>query len=285
MFVVTRERAIDRSLNASIDLILIIAYQEPTERLFSCLSDEGFPCEVLRQKHTEEYKDYSPSYLTLLNHREAWKRVIREDKPVLIVEADFVPVKNFGKLPLPFDLDRSDTGIAWLYTCAPQIYAVSPRGFATGFSTSAVAYIITPKAARVLLQLEERIKQNPGPKNYSPWDSSIEEILRKQKLKNYLPFRNYGEHGGLPNLEHYRHNLSKVHRADVLYGELAFLPLYARGKRNETLAFFRERLLARLKGIARLFAGKYLRPAMIRRARNPDRLLRFAMQRQLTFRL
>ncbi|MEG3437078.1 hypothetical protein V0288_08100 [Pannus brasiliensis CCIBt3594] len=285
MFVLTRERALDRSLNASIDLILIIAYQEPTEQLFSCLSNEGFTCEVSRQKHTEEYKDYSPSYRCLLNHREAWKRVIREDKPVLIVEADFVPVKGFGQLPLPFDLDRADTGIAWLYTCAPQIYSVSLQGFATGFSTSAVAYIITPNAARILLQLEERIRQNPGPKIYSTWDSSIEGILRENKLKSYLPFRNYGEHGGLPNLEHYRHHLSKVHRADVLYGELAFLPLYTRGKRNETLAFFRERIRARLKGIARLFAGKYLRPAMIRRARNPDRLLRFAIQRQLTVRL
>jgi hypothetical protein len=176
-------------------------------------------------------------------------------------------------------------GIAWLYTCAPQVYYVSPEGFATGFSTSAVAYIVTPEAAKVLITLEEKIRQNPGPKSYSSWDSTIDNLLREQKLKNYLPFRCYGEHGGLPNLEHYRNNLSKSHRADVLYGSLAFLPIYAQGKNSTWLAFWWERLQARIKGIGRLLAGKYLRLATLRRNNYSCRFLSFAIFRHLTWRL
>ncbi len=263
----------------------IIAYKEQTEDLFSYLSDEGFACEVLRQQHSKEQKDHSPSYLCLCNHCEAWQRIVQEDKPALIVEADFVPVRDFGKLPLPFDGTRTDTGIAWLYTCAPQLYSVSPQGFAGGYSTSLVAYILTPKAARILLQLKERIRQEPGPTAYSSWDSTIDAVLRERKLKNYIPQRNYGEHGGLPNLEHYRHNLSKIHRADVLYGELAFVPLYAKGKRNPKLVFRWERFRARMKGIARLLGGKYLRFSIIHRNKHRQRLVRFAISRQLTLRL
>jgi hypothetical protein len=284
---VTLTQAVSQS-NSLIDYVkqvFIIAYKEPTEALESCFQKEGFNCEVLRQKHLEEYKDYSNSYLCLLNHCEAWKRIIREDKPTLIIEADFVPVVGISQLPLPFNPSKTDVGIAWLYTCAPQVYSVSPEGFAQGFSTSAVAYIVTPEAAKILITLEEKIRQDPGPKTYSSWDSTIDALLREQKLKNYLPFRCYGEHGGLPNLEHYRNNLSKSHRADVLYGSLAFLPIYAQGKRSPWAAFWWERLQARIKGILRLLAGKYLRPAIVRRHKNSARFVRFAISRQLTLRL
>jgi GR25 family glycosyltransferase involved in LPS biosynthesis len=258
-----------------VDQVLIIAYKEPTEELSTALSNEGFTCEVLRQQHREEYTNYSPSYLCLLNHCEAWKQVIKTEKPAIIIEADFVPVIGFGQLPLPYPVDHTDTGIAWLYTCAPQIYFVSLEGFAQGFSASTVAYIVTPSAAKVLRKLEEQIRQDPGPMAYSSWDSTIEELLRKEKLKNYLPFRNYGEHGGLPNQEHYQNNLSKTHRADILYDKLAFLPPYAKVKRYERLAFYLERLQGRIKGIARLLFGKYLRLAIIRRHNHSERLIRW----------
>jgi hypothetical protein len=142
-----------------------------------------------------------------------------------------------------------------------------------------VAYILTPQGAKSLLELAEAIAQNTGPTGYSSWDSQIDGFLRQKKLKNYISFRNYGEHGGLPNREHHQHGLSKSHRADVLSGKLAFLPLYAA---NSQLRFNLVRGKARLKGILRLFLGKFLRIAVIRGSTVPNRLIRFAFARQLT---
>ncbi len=262
--------------------VFIVAYKESTELLEAALLREGFACEVLRQTHAPEYKDYSPSYLCLLNHRRAWEKAAEANQPTLVVEADFVPVQELGNRPLPFPRQRTDMGITWLYTCAPQIYNVSEEGYAQGFSTAMVAYILSPESARHLIELPERVKEKVGATNYSAWDSEIEEFLRKKKLKNYVPFRNYGEHGGLPNPEHHRHGLSKTHRADVLYGKLAFTPDYAQ---NSKLALFSVRLKARLKGIARLALGKFLRIPVLQGSSFPKRLLSFAIGRQLTLRV
>lgn len=80
----------------------IIAYKESTQLLEDALIAERIQCEILRQEHQEEQKDYSPSYLCMLNHRRAWEKATTQSKPTLIVEADFVPVLGFGKCPLPF---------------------------------------------------------------------------------------------------------------------------------------------------------------------------------------
>lgn len=263
----------------------IIAYKEDTEELESTLKQEGLDCETMRQQHQPEYKEYSPSYLCLLNHRSVWEIAKEQNKPTLIVEADFVPVIGFGKLPTPFNPNLENVGISWLYLCAPQIYTVDDRGYAEGFSTSMVAYIVTPKAADYLMELAEGITKNPGPTAYSSWDSTVERFLRERKLKNYVPFRNYGEHGGKPNLEHQQRGLSKVHRADVLYGKLAFMPLYAEGEKNSQLQLLSARFYARLKGIGRLLLGKFLRVYVLKGSSYPGRLLSFAIRRQLTLRL
>jgi len=265
--------------------VFIIAYKESTHLLEETLAKEGFSCEVLRQEHQPEYKNFSPSYLCLLNHRRAWKEALQQSKPTLIVEADFVPVLGLGKLPLPFNPDQADVGVSWLYTCAPQVYYVSADGYAQGFSTSMVAYIVTPYAAECLIELAEGVKQQGGSSNYSSWDSDVDSILLAKQLKNYIPFRNYGEHGGLPNPEHHRHGLSKTHRADILYGKLAFVPSYALTEGNSQLKFLSARFKARLKGIARLLLGKFLRVAVIKGSSTPGRLISFAARRQLSMRL
>ena len=264
----------------SISKILIIAYKESTELLQQYFIQSGFECQVIRQQHQPEYKNYSQSYLVLLNHRTAWEIALKETKPTLIVEADFVPVTNFNQLPLPFSLNQANVGISWLYNCAPQIYSISQEGYAEGFSTSTVAYIITPQGANCLIQLADIITQNPGPKVYSSWDSEVDSFLRKNKLKNYIPFRNYGEHGGFPNKEHHQNGLTKSHRADVIYDKLAFMPMYAE---NNFLHFIFIRLKARLKGIARLLLGKFLRFPIIKNSSVSGRLIAFALTRQLTF--
>ncbi|MDZ7956796.1 MAG: LPS biosynthesis glycosyltransferase [Aulosira sp. DedQUE10] len=265
-----------------ISKVLIIAYKESTQDLEQLLTSEGFKTEVLRQEAKPEYQNFSRSYLCLLNHRTAWERAIQEAQPTMIIEADFVPVVNFGKLPLPFNPHQSDVGISWLYTCAPQIYYISDDGYAEGFSTSTVAYIVTPQSARYLLELAEEIREQVGETNYSSWDSTIDSFLRNKKLKNYIPWRNYGEHGGLPNPEHYKNNLSRTHRADVLYGKLAFTPLYAVAVKDSKLSLFWVRFWARLKGIARLLTGRFLRVKVLQGSNFPLRLLGFAVLRQLT---
>jgi hypothetical protein len=273
-----------RSLSACIGKLYILAYKEDTRLLEETLTQAGFQCEVLRQQHQEGYEQFSRSYLCLLNHRAAWERATQETKPTLIIEADFVPVVNFGNLPLPFDPTQTNVGIAWLYTCAPQVYSVSQTGYAEGFSTAAVAYIVTPQSAQCLIELAGEIKEKYGPTNYSAWDSTIDSFLRKRKFKNYIPFRNYGEHGGLPNPEHRQQGLSPSHRADTLYGKLAFLPPYAKDQ-GGMWKLLQVRSQARLKGLARLVTGRFLRIPVIQGSSVPGRLIKFAVSRQLLLRL
>ncbi|MEM0980591.1 MAG: LPS biosynthesis glycosyltransferase [Cyanobacteria bacterium P01_H01_bin.58] len=275
----------DYPLNKSIGKTIIVAYKEDTQQLEAVLRNEGLVCQVNRQVHQPEYKTYSPSYLCLLNHCNAWQIAAQEKQPTLIIEADFIPVKGVGNLPLPFDSDRADVGVAWLYTCAPQIYFVTPEDYAVGYSCSTVAYVVTPTAAQNLIDLADKIYADPGPTQYSSWDSSIEGFLRKRQLKCYVPWRNYGEHGGKPNPEHRKSGLSAAHRADVLYGSLAFKPLYAE---TQALPFGRimlSRTQARAKGIARLLIGKYLRWKILKNNRSPFRMLKFSISRQLTLRV
>lgn len=282
------------SLQTHIGKAFIIAHNEQTDLLQHTLLAEGLNCEVLRQVHQPEFQTYSRSYLALLNHRYAWERAIAISSPTLIVEADFVPVKGFGQLPLPFSPDQERVGMAWIYTCAPQMYSVSESGYAEGYSSSMVAYIVTPKGAECLIDWAEEIRQTIGPTVYSSWDSSIDPFLRQRGLKNFIPFRNYGEHGGRPNPEHHQHGLSRSHRADVLYGELAFMPLYALSADHQSTEamswsshwnYVQVRSHARFKGLVRLLSGKYLRPKIVRNSSVPLWLLSFALRRQLSIRL
>ena len=135
---------------------------------------------------------------------------------------------------------------------------------------------------KVFIELAAQIEKDPGPRQYSPWDSGIEYYLRDAGLHNYVPFRNYGEHGGLPNPEHKNNKLSKAHRADVLYGQLAFAPMYAMiGGRFSPWQWIKARTYARVKGIGRLLLLKYLRTATVVKSRQASALIWFAIARHL----
>jgi hypothetical protein len=269
----------------------ILAYKEDTANLVSALTQAGLPCEVLRQVHQPGYDAYARSYLCLLNHRAAWERAAQITQPTLVVEADFVPVQGMGRLPVSYNLADESFGIAWLYTCAPQVYRITEQGYGDGYSTAMVAYVITPRSAEVLLTYADQIAKEPGPTAYSPWDSGLDYYLRDRGFTNYVPFRNYGEHGGISNPEHRKYvhrqrRLSGAHRADVLYGPLSFLPPYAQTSAG-TLSrwdYFQGRLYGRVKGLGRLFLGKYLRVPVLRSAEHPCPLAWFALRRQLTLR-
>jgi hypothetical protein len=271
-------------LRTQVSQAFIIACAEEISLLEQALEREGIQCEILRQPAIDPTIGYARSYLCLMNHVRAWQKIVASAKPGMVIEADFVPVKGFGSLPLPCDLSAPTTGMAWLYTCAPQIYSVTEAGYAEGFSVSTVAYLVTPEAARVLLTFAEEIRSEYGETQYSPWDSKVEEFLRKKGLTNYIPFRNYGEHGGIPNPEHLQNRhiwkqLSSCHRADTLYGNLAFLPDYATSRWE----LLNVRGYARVKGLGRLLTGRFLRHSIVRRSSVPWRLIGFALRRQFTW--
>ena len=275
----------------------IISYQEDIEPLKQNLTSQGFECISMRQKYSEHDRDYSRSYLCLLNHVRAWEEIVATQAISAIVEADFVPVRQMGKLPIPCDLQRdrfgkvtlepfADFGIAWLYTCAAQVYSVSETGKAIGYSSSMVAYLVSPQAAAILLEHAESIHQQFGPRTYSVWDSQVEHVLRSRGFQSYIPFRNYGEHGGHPNHEHYLAKLSREHRADVLYDSLAFTPQYCYGGRYPVwLKGFLARIFARAKGLGRLVCQRYVRRGVWKKSSRPHWMIGFAILRQLTLRL
>ncbi|MGK7890649.1 MAG: LPS biosynthesis glycosyltransferase [Leptolyngbyaceae cyanobacterium] len=284
-------------LHCQVTQTLIVAYKEETQHLETALEHESLKSEVLRQVHQPHYQQYARSYLAMLNHCEAWKRASQVKGLTLVVEADFVPVRGMGMLPLPIPPDHPNMGIAWLYTCAPQLYSVSEEGYAQGFSTAMVAYLITPEGAIALLELAGQIHQSPGPHTYYCWDSKICDFLRDRQLETFIPLRNYGEHGGLPNPEHRQHGLSVTHRADVLYGPLAFMPLYAQPKPSPSpfslkswlvhignyIRFVGTRLRARIKGLGRLLLGKFVRGKVVRESSVPTWLLWFSIRRQISW--
>jgi hypothetical protein len=255
---------------------ILLAHTENTDRLAQVLTDTGLAPTIQRQGDRPEYAPYANIYRCLLNHHAAWEKAATNPGPTLIMEADFVPVQNMGDLPLPFEASNPKVGLAWLYTCAPQIYSITEQGHADGFSTSLVAYIVTPQSAQVLIDFLPHITETQGTGYYN-FDSDLDKYLRSRQFTNYIPYRNYGEHGGKANPEHRKNGMTGLHRADTLYGPLAFEPDYS--LQESTL---NARLNARIRGLGRLATGRYLRPKILRKSSHPLRLLQFALGRQFT---
>ncbi|WP_448596263.1 LPS biosynthesis glycosyltransferase [Thermoleptolyngbya sp.] len=271
-------------LKDRIQQVFIIAYREKTEPLEQALAEEGWQVKLFRNERSPTTRSYADIYCCMMNHRRAWVQAAAESQPTLIVEADFVPVVGMSALPLPMDLTQPTTGLCWLYTCAAQLYSLSLDGFAEGFSTSLVAYVVTPAVARCLCGLADWVQEHHGT-GYFNFDSEVDKYLRSHGFKNYISFRNYGEHGSIPNPEHRQHGMSGIHRADVLAGSLAFRPLYAGTGPLWRSRYFWIRLKARLKGIGRLLLGRFLRPKVLRKASAPGRMLQWAIARQIVLRL
>ena len=260
-------------LRKAITRAFIIAYREDTTRLENELGEQGIETCVLRQQHDASLSGYSPQMLCLLNHASAWERSSAEQGLTLFIEADFVPCRNFGHLPLPFD-PSAQGELAWSYIYAggPRIYECLPSGHFLAHACSSVAYVMPPAVARLgLAYVEELRVRHPDWKVYYPWDTEIQWHLMGKGARAFVPWRQLGEHGGLPNPEHARNygglgffrralargGIGINHRADALAAPLAFLPDYARGKRS---ALFKMRVEGRITGILRLLCGKMVAP-------------------------
>jgi hypothetical protein len=96
------------------------------------------------------------------------------------------------------------------------------------------------------------------PTDYWPFDSHLQWFAMGQGAEAYIPFKHYGEHGGVANPEHTqlgRTPRAGIHRADNLAKRLRFMPDYAR---NSYVKFCIERCKSRAFGFARLFCGRWI---------------------------
>jgi hypothetical protein len=175
-----------------------------------------------------------------------------------------------------------------LYSCGPRIYSVDKYGFIEGGAGACVAYIITPCGAKLLLKefVEIITKGSLEGKKYFPFDTKIDGFFIKKGYKNFISFRNYGEHGGITNSSHrLKAHLNGWNMADVLWGKLAFMPIYARKSKYPNIRIAKERIQGRLLGVCRLFSGRLLRPKIFIKSRYRWKLLYFSVIRFLIWSL
>ena len=260
--------------------VLIVAHKEDTTPLRKALLAEGFAVDEVRGTYTPEQLNFSASMRCRINHANAWRIAADRDRPTIIVEADFVPVKGFGDLPVPIPADKFNDSVAYLYSIGPQIWDLAGKSVARGHASGGVAMLIPPRVALLLLQLiDEELKRNPLGKY--PWlDHRLGYWLLEKGVESYIPYRHYGEHGGIGNPEHVLALgfLGRPHRADTLQGRLAFLPAYAEGS---VLRFWKIRVRARLWGVLRLFCGRLLAWHDFKRSDDRLQMIRFAVGRLL----
>jgi hypothetical protein len=257
------------SLASIVTRAYILAYTEDTSQLEQALAAEGFSPVALRPRYSDEELTYSRTIRCLLNHDHAWRNAASHDGFTLVMEADFVPCENFGKLPIPFS-PAAHGGNAWafLYGGGPRIFKRHPDGSLQGHAACPVAYLISPRVGAWLAEYtSEELARHGDLTRYSLWDTQFQWHLMGKGALCFMPWHQYGEHGGLSNPEHQRAGTGVAkrnpflaylgfganHHAEVLWSPLKFLPAYAR---NSRWTFWRTRAEAKLIGWLRLFTGR-----------------------------
>ncbi len=237
---------------------LIVCYKEDISALQNHLSASGLAPTELRGQYSPEELRLPAMTRCLINHRNAWRIAANTPGYTLICEADFVPCQDIGTLPV-FWPDNNERAWGYLYQGSPRLLSlVGSERYLRAHCAPTVAYIINSWVAERLLQFFEVTSAANDMTKYFNFEVHIQWWLMGKGAEAYMPARHYGEHGGLPNVEHARlSSLSRQgrHRADNLARPLAFLPEYARGSR---LAFWKERIEARAYGWGRLASGRWI---------------------------
>src|SRR5262249_41924747 len=116
----------NRSIASVCKEVLIITYKENTLPLVQALTAEGFQCRNVSGPYTKEEETYSSVVQCFVNHKNAWLYAADSGYPVIIVEPDFVPVRGFGQLPLPFPWHEGshEPRMAWLYSAGSILYGI-----------------------------------------------------------------------------------------------------------------------------------------------------------------
>jgi len=261
-----------------VNKIFVVAHTEDTARLQDFFKAEGFECDVVRSVPEEEPDSLTSVLKTLVGHRRVWYRCRELKEFVIVVEADFVPVVGFGAQRMPFNVNAKDY-FGWLYCGGATLYEFDTDGLALGHSSGMVACLFWSEVAHALIEFADRELAQAKPGEYRIWDSYIGIYLRHEKgIRNALPFRNYGEHGGIARQEHTANSIRAWHQADRLIAPLAYLPQYAGGSRVKYRVI---RLRAWLRSVYRLALGRYLPFGYAFRSKNFRRLLSFALRRLL----
>lgn len=272
-------------LKDEIQKSFIVAYRESVESLERALIAEGFSPKTVRPDYTAEELTYSAAVRCMLNHMNVWNDAAGRDGLTLVVEADFVPVRGLGDLPSPFPQSKRDCSFGYLYVGGAVLFDVhveDGRIYGRGHGSCNVAYVIGPEAARCLIEFAKQELATQNARRLSLWDCLTRVFLQERGVTAWLPFRQYGEHGGFPNPEHAKAGHNPSHQSDRLFGPLHFMPLYAQGRVGRYRWI---RLKAVLRGVARLVSGNYLQGNDIRRAVRSGTLipmLRFAIGRYLS---
>ena len=243
--------------------VYIVAHKENTDRLHDFLDAEGFVVEVVRGPYTPEQTAMGRNVRVLVNHSNVWRKVASGTGVALVLEADFVPVRNFGqlKLPFPYSAGEDSAKFGWLYSGGSILYGFDPQGYPHGHGNTTVAYALTPGAARHLLDFASREIGAAGPGEYRAWETYMGIFLRKQVgVLNYIPVYQYGEHGGIENPEHRSTGIRGWHQADILWGPLAFEPGYAKGSLVRYRAI---RARGWLRALYRLVTRRFFDPRYI----------------------
>lgn len=261
--------------------VVIVAHKEDTSALRKALEAEGFLVDEVRGPYTSEQMNFSAIMRCLVNHANAWRIVENRDRPTIVVEADFVPVTGLGSLPAPVPPDKCFAGLGYLYSVGPVVWDLSTPNIARGHGGGTVALFVPPSVASLLLKFfDEEVAATPIGA-YSPFDTKLGYWLMERGIQSYIPYRHYGEHGGIGNPEHAKAGLGRAHRADTLQGSLAFTPIYAGGS---NLRYWKTRIGARIWGMVRLFFGRFLARHDLLRSADRLRMLRFAVGRLLILR-
>lgn len=255
---------------------LVVAPREDVALLVAALEREGIPTEVVRGPAPEERPTWSRALRCLASHDDLWGRIAELPGLTLVCEADFVPVRGLGDLPLPFPAlsTGEESRIGWLYNPGSILYGVDPRGFVCGHASSAVAYVLSRKCAKrcagFLEEEVEKLSSDP----YTVRDSRLGVFLRwRLGTLNHFVFAQYGEHGGPPSPEHEARGIRGWRQVSRLAGRVSILPACSGGSRAR---FHAIRIRARLRGAARIATCRPLRPRRIDAGQRAGRLLRFA---------
>lgn len=241
----------------------VVAHKEDTTQLEHALGKAGFQVVVQRGPYTEQQAGWSAAMKCFANHANVWRAISADaDSWAIVVEADFVPVVDFGGrwAPLPYAHDDS-VGFAWLYSAGSTLYGFCSFGFPHGHGNTTVAYMLTGRVASLLLQFYDREVAKNERGSYVGWETYLGIYLRREcGVLNYISTYQLGEHGGLPQREHARNGVRSWHQADALCARLEFLPLYAHKSRLRYLGY---RARAVVRAWARLITGRFFDPRYI----------------------
>jgi len=266
-------------LNGQINRVYVLACEENTTELERAFRAEGFSAKVIRPEYDAAQTSWSRAAKCLWGHRCIWQEIAQaEDSLVIVCEADFVPCVGIGKLPLPFHMDDAPDALGYLYAGGVEVFDIHHGLYARGHASCTVAYVVGPSVARRLIDFADQHLADHG-SGHTLWDCDLGWDVKKQGVKCWMPYRQYGEHGGIPNPEHAAQGFNPTHQADLLYDRLQFLPAYAKGSR---LTYCKTRLMARIRGLGRLVGNRYLHPHDCKRAKINGTLipfLKFAFQR------